>query len=260
MIQPGKPLIVLVLAGLSVVASCLLGTVTSPEGCHPSHVESLGSVCNGPASDTWPLGLMFAIAIIGALFIVISFAWYAERHRRLARLLHQLATPAILSDVPVGLVDGVGPAWVAGIRRPRIYCASSLAAQLDPLELRAVILHERHHQLVLAPARLILLDAVAWPIERFAVGRRWLEHSRAQIEISADRYALAGGATRVHLARALVKLGDQHGPAGVAGYAASSDLRIRALLCDPPERVSNRIRWMNSALVTAAVVALCLLV
>ncbi|MEO8437520.1 MAG: hypothetical protein ABI562_03615 [Chloroflexota bacterium] len=199
------------------------------------------------------------MGIIGFL-VALSVAWYAERHRRVARLLERLAEPAVLGDMAVGVVDGVGPACVAGLRRPRIYCASDLPDHLDPVELRAVLLHERHHQVAYAPGRLILLDAVARPLERLATGRRWLARARAQIEIAADRYALASGATRADLASALVKLGDQNVPVGLAGYAASSELRLRALLGDPPERVSNGGPLIVSALVAAAVLLVCLVV
>ena len=208
----------------------------------------------GPESVRLALGL---IGITG-LLVGLSVAWHAERHRRLASLLDRLAEPAVLGEMPVGVVDGIGPACVAGLRRPRIYCASDLAIQLEPVELRAVLLHERHHQIDHAPARLILLDAVAWPLRRLTMGRRWLAGARAQIEITADRYALTSGATRADLASALLKLGDQDAPLGVAGYAASSERRLRALLDDAPERLPDRPPWIAAILVSAGVLLVCL--
>lgn len=255
----GKPLILVVLAGLAVLFACLLGPMAAPSGCDPTHPGvSSGPFCAGTLTGSGPIRITLALVGIVGLFVAVSVAWYAERHRRLARLLDRLAEPAVLGDVPVGVVDGVGPACVAGLRRPRIYCASDLAGQLDPVELRAVLLHERHHQMDHAPARLILLDAVAWPLERLAMGRGWLARARAQIEIAADRYALTAGATRADLASALLKLGDQNVPVGLAGYAASSELRLRALLGDPPERLSNRGPLIVSALVAASVLLVCL--
>lgn len=208
----------------------------------------------GPESVRLALGL---IGITG-LLVGLSVAWHAERHRRLASLLDRLAEPAVLGEMPVGVVDGIGPACVAGLRRPRIYCASDLAIQLEPVELRAVLLHERHHQIDHAPARLILLDAVAWPLRRLTMGRRWLAGARAQIEITADRYALTSGATRADLASALLKLGDRDAPLSVAGYAASSERRLRALLDDAPERLPDRPPWIAAILVSAGVLLVCL--
>ena len=208
----------------------------------------------GPESVRLALGL---IGITG-LLVGLSVAWHAERHRRLASLLDRLAEPAVLGEMPVGVVDGIGPACVAGLRRPRIYCASDLAIQLEPVELRAVLLHERHHQIDHAPARLILLDAVAWPLRRLTMGRRWLAGAQAQIEITADRYALTSGATRADLASALLKLGDRDAPLSVAGYAASSERRLRALLDDAPERLPDRPPWIAAILVSAGVLLVCL--
>ena len=202
--------------------------------------------------------LVLALIGITGLLVGLSVAWHAERHRRLASLLDRLAEPAVLGEMPVGVVDGIGPACVAGLRRPRIYCATDLAILLESVELRAVLLHERHHQIDHAPARLILLDAVAWPLGRMTAGRRWLAGARAQIEIAADRYALTSGATRADLANALLKLGDQDAPLGVAGYAASSEVRLRALLDDAPERLPDRSPWIAAILVSAGVLLICL--
>ena len=154
----------------------------------------------------------------------------------------------------------LGPAYVAGLRHPQIYCASDLASQLDPMELRAVLLHERHHQIAHAPALLVLLDAVAWPLVQLEVGRRWVARVRAQIEIAADRYAVASGATRANLASALVKLGEQNVPSGAAGYSASSELRFRALLDDAPDLSRDGSSWIASGVVAGAVLLVCLLI
>ena len=214
----------------------------------------------GAGTFLGPEMVRLILALIGVmgLLVGLSVAWHAERHRRLASLLDRLTESAVLGEMPVGVVDGIGPACVAGLRRPRIYCASDLAIQLEPVELRAVLLHERHHQIDHAPARLILLDAVAWPLRRLTMGRRWLAGARAQIEIAADRYALTSGATRADLASALLKLGDQDAPLGVAGYAASSERRLRALLDDAPERLPDRSPWIAAILVSAGVLLVCL--
>ena len=237
--------------GLIVVASAAILVV-----CLMASMPATG----GAGTFLGPEMVRLVLALIGimGLLVGLSVAWHAERHRRLASLLDRLAEPAVLGEMQVGVVDGIGPACVAGLRRPRIYCASDLAIQLEPVELRAVLLHERHHQIDRAPARLILLDAVAWPLRRLTMGRRWLAGARTQIEIAADRYALTSGATRADLASALLKLGDQDAPLGVAGYAASSEVRLRALLDDAPERLPDRPPWIAAILVSAGVLLICL--
>ena len=235
----------IVISSMAILVVCLMAPVPATGGARTFLGPEL-------------VRLVLALIGITGLLVGLSVAWHAERHRRLASLLDRLAEPAVLGEMPVGVVDGIGPACVAGLRRPRIYCASDLAIQLEPVELRAVLLHERHHQIDHAPARLILLDAVAWPLRRLTMGRRWLAGARAQIEIAADRYALTSGATRADLASALLKLGDQDAPLGVAGYTASSERRLRALLDDAPERVADRSPWFAAILVSAAVLLVCL--
>ncbi|MEP6640132.1 MAG: hypothetical protein ABJC39_12350 [Chloroflexota bacterium] len=253
-------MVIIASASLAVLAACLIGPVTASGGCNLAHAGVSAAACAASLTGFGPVRIILAVLGSAGLLIAVSIAWDAERHRRLARLLDRLAEPAVLGDMPVGVVDGVGPACVAGLRHPRIYCASDLAARLEPVELRAVLLHERHHQIDHAPARFILLDALARPLERLAMGRGWLTRARARIEIAADRYALASGATRADLASALIKLGAHPAPSGVAAYTASSELRLRALLGDPPERASSWGLWVVSSLVAAAALLACLLV
>jgi len=82
-------------------------------------------------------GLLLAIALVAAIG---REAW---RHQRLAAGIGRLARPATLHGRPIGLVPGLAGAVVAGLHRPRIFCAEDLPGRLDEDELRAVILHER---------------------------------------------------------------------------------------------------------------------
>ena len=129
----------------------------------------------------------------------------------------------------VGLVPGLGAPCVAGLVRPRIYCPADLAERLDAGELRAVLIHERHHQRTHAPARLILLAAIA-PVGRVGMCGSWLEGRRAAIEIAADVHALDAGAGRPELARALFKLGSASLAPGLPSYTSASELRLRHLV------------------------------
>lgn len=251
---------VVALASLAVLLLCLATSLTTPGGCDVVHDNLSARLCAESVVGPGPVRLALGLGVSVVLAIALSVIWRAERHRRMAGLLHRLAEPAVLGGTMVGVIDGVGPAYVAGLRHPQIYCAPDLASQLDPRELRAVLLHERHHQIDRAPARLVLLDAIAWPLSQFDLGRRWLDRVRAQIEIAADRYAVACGAARADLASALVKLGDQRAPVGAAGYNASSELRLRALLDDAVAPTSGRSMWIAAGLVAAGVVMVCLLV
>ena len=177
--------------------------------------------------------LFGVVAAIGATiggFVAISIFWQVHRHRRLSRFLDRTARPARLADHDVGLVVGLAAPCVAGLTRSRIYCPADLAERLSEPELRAVVLHERHHQLIHAPARLVILAALAPALGRLEVGRRWAEGRRAAIEIAADDHALDAGARRPELARALLKLGAASLDGGLPSYASASELRLRHLM------------------------------
>lgn len=175
------------------------------------------------------------IGLAAALVLLVAMCREAWRHQRLAASMARLAYPATIEGHSIGLVPGLGAALVAGLRRPRIYCADDLPLRLDAEELRAVILHERHHQIEGGPARLVLIGALAPVLGRFASGRAWLELERARIEIAADAYALDAGASRPALASALIKLAPSPTMSVAPGFASAVDLRVRALLGEAAE-------------------------
>jgi hypothetical protein len=90
------------------------------------------------------------------------------------------------------------------------------------------------------------------------MGHIWLTRSIAALEIAADRYALAHGASRSALARALFKL-QPIGGAGLLGigFATAADLRLQALLDETNEASILRSLWL---VVPIAVAAMCLTV
>lgn len=199
-----------------------VGALTSIAGCMLAPANGM----HGTAHTLLVVGGLLAVALL------IAIAREAWRHQRLAASIAHLARPATLDGRSVGLVPGLGAAVVAGLRRPRIFCADDLPSRLDAEELRAVILHEHHHQLEGAPARLVLIGALAAVLGQVEAGRDWLERERARLEIAADAYALASGASRPALASALIKLASSPVLSVAPGFASAADLRVRALLGD----------------------------
>ena len=216
------------LATAGVFLACLaIGIGSGPDcaaGMAPAAClgGSVGSIRN-------VFGLAAAIGATVGGFFAVSLIWQARHHRRLSMLLDRTASPARIADQEVGLVPGLAAPCVAGLTRSRIYCPTDIAERLSEPELRAVVLHERHHQLAHAPARLVLLAALSPALERMEVGRRWAERRRAALEIAADDHALAAGARRPELVRALFKLGAASLDAGLPSYTSASELRLRHL-------------------------------
>lgn len=184
-----------------------------------------------PASGMRGVGhpvLMIGLGV--AIVLLIAIGREAWRHQRLATSMARLSRAATIDGRSVALVPGLGAALVAGLRHTRIFCADDLPQRLDAEELRAVILHEHHHQLEGGPARLVLIGAVSPVLGRLESGRAWMERERARIEIAADAYAIESGASRPALASALLKLASSPRLGLAPGFTSAADLRVRALL------------------------------
>ena len=109
-----------------------------------------------------------------------------------------------------------------GVIRPHIAITAGLLHQLDDEELRAVLLHERHHLAQRDPLRYLALRALAaglFMVPLTSTLRRWAE---TRMELAADRAALAV-VPRGALAGALiVALGAPSLlPAGMASLSAT---------------------------------------
>lgn len=179
-------------------------------------------------ASAWALVLLVGAPTmaVGAGFTVL-----ARRHHRWVNRLSRQCAPRRVAEmeVQVGVVQH--GAVVAGLFRPRIYCDSALFDDLSADELRAVALHERGHQRALDPLRLTLLGVAEPLFGHSRRGRHLVERLRAEREILADRYAIRNGAPTRAIASALLKMGGPP-PAGVAGFANATELRLRALLGD----------------------------
>lgn len=217
-----------ILGATAVAIACLLVGVAGGATCAPG---TGATACLGGSVSSIRdlLGAVVVTGVIAGGLLTTSILWQTRHHRRLSTLLEDAASPAWLADHEVGLVPGLDAPYVAGLGRPRIYCPADLAERLSEPELRAVLLHERHHQLVHASARLVVLAALVPAIGHLEVGRRWVERRRAAIEISADEHALGAGAGRPDLARALLKLGSASLDLSLPSYASASELRLRHL-------------------------------
>lgn len=196
----------------------------------------------------------FAVALIG---ISVAVAWRARRHHRLTLALCAMARPKVVAGIEVRELPGSPAAFVAGLRQPQIFCSPELRTTLSQDELRAVLLHERFHQLDRAPIKLVVLEAVAPALTLVSAGQRWLARRIAALEIAADRYALRGGSSRGALARALVKLPAASAGAVGIGFASATDLRISALLGDEPEApAGSNLAWLVGPATVAVICAL----
>lgn len=208
------------------------------------------------------LGLHAEFLVVAGIFLVVG-AWLvvatlrAVRHARMALTLARLSGVGELAGMPVRALPGVGP-MVAGLVRPHVYCDREVSAMLGPAEQRAVLLHEVCHQRRRDPLRLVAYETLEYLFSWIPVVRRHVDEARARLEIRADQYALDNGASRAHLAGALLALSEL-GPAPAVGFSTHADRRVAALLGDlPPEKPpAKRWRWAAVPLVTVLLLGSC---
>lgn len=202
--------------------------------------------------------MVLATGVLTLAFL-IPFAREARRHALLVKGIAHFAQPGSIGGHAVSFVPGLGAALVGGLRTPRIFWGDDLGGRLDDEELRAVLLHERHHQLERAPLRLVVIGALAPWFRQLEAGRAWIERERARVEIAADAFALAAGVARPVLASALVKLSSETHVAALPGFATAADLRIRALIGESTGLEPDRPSSWGPALAGVALVLACLL-
>lgn len=242
---------------LAALAACAVLPLIDPRcsGGSPGAalLGSCGGNSGGLARDLMMIGSLTvaaALAVVGAAITLQAIA-----HHQLAEMLRRVARPAVVADQAVGLVPGVGAAVVAGLRSPRIYCTEDAINILTDEELAAVLLHERHHALAHAPARLVVLAGLGRTLGRTRAGAAWIEAQRSRIEIAADAHAIACGATRPALARAILKLAVASPTLTLAGFASATELRIRALLDEAPGGSSPARQRLPMTILGTVVVA-----
>lgn len=209
---------------------------------------------------THPTGAWLPAAgavLLAVVVVAVATVRRAYRHHRLTTELAALARPVTLAGLRVHELPQAEGAFVAGLRRPVIFISPTVTVALTPDELRAVLRHERYHQIDQAPAKLVLLEGLAPLLSLLPAGRAWLARRLAELEIAADRYALAEGSSRRAIARALLKLGQTGQPSSVIGFASAAELRLNALMHG--DEASGPPRSLSWLVGTMAAVAACLL-
>lgn len=212
-------------------------------GSSLSLFAAIGGCMVAPESLVRDIAHLFLVAMtVGITSLAAACLYQAYRHQRLVSGMDRLAHRGTLAGQAVEFVPGLSAPVVAGLWAPRIYCGDDLSRLLDEDEIRAVMLHEQHHQRDRAPLRLVTLSAITPILVRTPAGRAWTERERARMEIAADTHALDAGVTRPAIARALLKLSAGPALTWAPGFATAGDLRVRALLGEPTGLVADRRR------------------
>lgn len=180
----------------------------------------------------------------------LASAWRVER------TMAAEATPTVICGVACLLTAALGTdAVVMGVVRPSIYVGFDLVRTLTADEIEAVLFHEDHHRLTLAPLRAAALTGWLRLFGRATPVRDLVLDRLADLETMADAEALRRGSSSSSLARALLKGGMPVGRS--AAFSNAADRRVEHLLnhVDGDEPVGSRrlpYEWLPIAMFAVA--------
>jgi beta-lactamase regulating signal transducer with metallopeptidase domain len=212
--------------GAIAVAAVGLGAVLAVQAAQ-FHLVSSGVLADGCRSltfgDVTAPGLL-ALALIAAGWVVgFRAAKAVARELRAARELRRalrVVGRERRDGISFTLVeDRVPQAFCTGFLRPWICVSTGALHALTAPELRAVLVHERHHRRWRDPLRLMLLRVLEHALPFLPGLPRIAQRYAALAEVAADEAALARTGDRRSLARALLVFGVREQSAGAVGIA-----------------------------------------
>jgi Zn-dependent protease with chaperone function len=165
--------------------------------------------------------VVLALAALGAAAVVRGLRAVASHLRAQRRFVAALppSPRRHLHGTAVTVIDDADPdAFCAGWLRPAVYISSGALERLTEPELRAVLAHERHHQLRRDPLRICAARILGEALFFLPALRRSADRYAALAELAADEAAVAVGG-RGPLASALLSLGSSARSPSVVGIA-----------------------------------------
>lgn len=268
----------LILGGLGGI--CLVVSIQTAFNLVPySPSHSLWSLCCRLAeslprhqTSTW---IRASLVVAGIILLAFAYRKLALRIGRTRRLVSQfLENEASIPHSMHSSIEELGlrglvrvvdlphpTAFCYGLLRPRICVSTALVMAMSPAQLRAILLHERHHMLRWHPLKTLLLETLADTLFFLPLVGELCDQLRTQMELEADRAAIHG-AGRKPLAGALHRLLTHPQPlilqSGLAlNPLSATQARIDQLLDAKPH--GWRPSLSNLASIAPAISLVCLL-
>jgi Zn-dependent protease with chaperone function len=267
--------------GTAVVLALLFGvaiTRTVAAGCPDSNGYFDLACLFLPTHTDFGIHLLGYI-LIGMSLLGISFGLklYLQQLRNTHAVLDRL--PVIYPEIgwsklptdrlnltgKVYLLDSVASlCFCGGLVSPSIYISRGMVEKLQPEELEALLLHEKHHLENHDPLKTLLGKALSSAFFFIPVLRDILNRWRIEKEIAADENAIRHQGHRRGIASALTKLLDDHGMVTLDGVASNSteslQYRIDHLTGSVHKRAQflSRHRLVTSLLVLTVILAILL--
>ncbi|MBE0713573.1 MAG: M56 family metallopeptidase [Candidatus Aminicenantes bacterium] len=206
------------------------------------------------------LGIMPFLQVLGEagkaiLLVFMSFAFFYALSRTALRILRTLAfvdraernaAPnkdvarfSFLENVTV-FEDHLPLAFTAGFLKPRVFISTKLVDILDEKELRAVILHESHHQRSKDPLKGLVVSFISDFLFFLPVSGFLKKTFHLTSELTADAYSINSQVDPLDLVSSLLKVQKLNGPAASWFFDPTAE-RAKHLL-GQPARLSLPLR------------------
>jgi len=224
------------------------------------------------------LGIMPFLQVIGEagkaiLLVFMTFSFLYALSRTALRILRTLAfvDRAERNAVPfrdnsrfpflegVTVFEDRSPlAFTGGFLKPRIFLSTELVEILDEKELRAVILHESHHQRSKDSLKGLVVSFICDFLFFLPVSRFLNKTYHLTSEMTADAYSVSSQADPLDLVGSLLKVQKFNGPA-VSWFFDPTTERARRLL-GRPSRIPLPIKRTSLTIVLLTITAMIALV
>jgi len=224
------------------------------------------------------LGIMPFLQVLGEagkalLLVFMSFAFLYVISRTVVRILRTLAfvDRAERNAVPFRDVsrfpflenvtvfeDCLPLAFTGGFLKPGVFLSTRLVDILDEKELRAVILHESHHQRSKDPLKGLVVSFISDFLFFLPVSRFLKKTYHLTSEITADAYSVSSQADPLDLVGSLLKVQKINGPAASWFFDPTTE-RAKHLL-GQPSRIPLPLKKTFLTIVLLAITAMIALV
>ena len=143
-----------------------------------------------------------------------------------------------------------------GLLHPRICVTTGLLDLLDDAELRALLLHERHHLRQRDPLRILVSKVLARALNPLPIAKWLARRHRVAQEVMADQAAIADSASDGSLSSALLKLlttrqDHLHIPAAVGAFSVTEERIARLVYGEQALSESPAGAWVATILIVA---------
>jgi len=207
------------------------------------------------------------------LLVFMSFSFLYALSRTAHRILRTLAfvdraernavPPRDISRFPFPenatvFEDLLPLAFTGGFLKPRVFLSTKLVDILDEKELRAVILHEFHHQKSKDPLKGLAVSFISDFLFFLPVSRFLKKAYHLTSEITADAYSVSSQASPLDLVSSLLKVQRLNGPAASWFFDPTTE-RANQLL-GQPSRIPLPLKKIFLTIVLLAITTIIALV